>query len=129
MEISKVDIGDIGLYKSNPSDQDYKKVGEKLFEAFEKIGFVYITGHGISNDVISYSMETSKEFFLLPESSKKLILRDPEIQQGYVSAGQELFNSKLVRIFIHLYLFRECFGDDWSPVSSIHLTCFKRLCF
>ena len=98
MEISKVNIDDIGLYKSNPSDQDYKKVGEKLFEAFEKIGFVYITGHGISNDVISNSMETSKEFFLLPESSKKLILRDPEIQQGYVSAGQELFNSKLVII-------------------------------
>ena len=98
------------MYKSNPSDNDYKKVGEKLFEAFENIGFVYITGHGISNDVISDSMETSKEFFLLPESSKKQILRDPEIQQGYVSAGQELCNSKLVTIFIvwlliicHLY--------------------------
>ena len=96
MEISKVDIADIGLEVSMPSENDYKTVGEKLFEAFEKIGFVYITGHGVSTDVVSNSMETSKEFFLLPEDSKKMILRDPEIQQGYVSAGQELFNSKLV---------------------------------
>ena len=115
MEISKVDVVDIGLNVSTPSDNEYNKVGERLFEAFEKIGFVYITGHGISTEVISNSMKASKEFFLLPEDSKKQILRDPEIQQGYVSAGQELFNSKLVNFsliqnsnrlyFTHIYIY------------------------
>ena len=38
MEISKVDIADIRLDVSMPSENDYKTVGEKLFEAFEKIG-------------------------------------------------------------------------------------------
>ena len=96
MEILEVNIESIGLNVSSPTDEEYKKVGEDLFRAFETIGFVYITGHGVSKEIVEKSMETSKEFFNLSIDSKNEILRDPEIQQGYVAAGQELFNSKLV---------------------------------
>jgi isopenicillin N synthase-like dioxygenase len=96
MEILEVNIESIGLNVTSPTDEEYKKVGEELFNAFETIGFVFITGHGVSKEVVEKSMETSKDFFTLPLNSKNEILRDPEIQQGYVAAGQELFNSKLV---------------------------------
>ena len=96
MEILKVDIEKIGLNASAPTDEDYGYVGEQLFKAFETLGFVYILNHGVSKENIEKSMETSEIFFNLPLESKKQILRDPKIQQGYVEAGQELFNSKLV---------------------------------
>ena len=113
MEILEVNISGIGLNVSSPKDNDYREAGDRLFQAFEEIGFVYITGHGVSSDIISKSMETSKDFFLLPEDSKKQILRDPEIQQGFVSAGQELFNSKLVTFFFSLCLGRSCYRKSY----------------
>ena len=120
MEILEVNISGIGLNVSSPKDNDYREAGDRLFQAFEEIGFVYITGHGVSSDIISKSMETSKDFFLLPEDSKKQILRDPEIQQGFVSAGQELFNSKLVTFFSH-------FVWDALVISIENLICHLKL--
>ena len=64
-----------------------------------EIGFVYITGHGVLQEVITKTMETSKEFFGLPINAKKQILWDPEKQHGYVEAGRELFSSQLVKHF------------------------------
>ena len=96
MEILQVDIDRIGLKVPFPTDEDYTEVGKALFKAFEKVGFVYIKGHGVSKNIIDKSMKTSREFFNLPLEKKKLLLRDPEIQQGYVEAGMELFNYKEV---------------------------------
>ena len=97
MEIKLVNISRIGLNNSSPSDEDFQLIGDELFKAFERVGFVYIGGHGISNQIIDQSMERSRAFFNLPMEKKKQILRDPEIQQGYVEAGMELFNSKEVK--------------------------------
>ena len=96
MEILQVDIDRIGLKVPFPTDEEYTEVGKALFKAFEKVGSVYIRGHGVSKNIIDKSMKTSREFFDLPLEKKKLLLRDPEIQQGYVEAGMELFNSKEV---------------------------------
>ena len=97
MEIKVINISRIGLSTPSPSDEDYRKTGEELFKAFEKVGFVYIKAHGVSKQIIDQSMEKSREFFNLPIERKKQMLRDPDIQQGYVEAGMELFNSKEVR--------------------------------
>ena len=97
MKILEVDIERIGLNSLSPTDEDYQNVGYELFKAFETVGFVYIKGHGVFKHVISKSMETSRDFFSLPPEKKKQLLRDPEVQQGYVEAGQELFNSNVVR--------------------------------
>ena len=98
MEIKVVDVDRIGLCNASPSDKDYQITGDELFRAFEKVGFVYIKGHGVSKQTIEQSMEKSRAFFNLPIQKKKQMLRDPEIQQGYVEAGMELFNSKEVFI-------------------------------
>ena len=98
MEIKVVDVDRIGLCNVSPSDKDYQITGDELFRAFEKVGFVYIKGHGVSKQTIEQSMEKSRAFFNLPIQKKKQMLRNPEIQQGYVEAGMELFNSKEVFI-------------------------------
>ena len=98
MEILQVNINRIGLNILSPTDDDYKTTGIELYKAFESVGFVYVKGHGVSKDVIDKSMETSKQFFNLPPENKKQIARDPDVQQGYVEPGQELFNAKEVHL-------------------------------
>ena len=52
MELHQVDIDRIGLKVPFPTDQDYTEVGKALFKAFEKVGFVYIKGLGVSKNII-----------------------------------------------------------------------------
>lgn len=52
MEIAKVSIAKIGLASADPTLDDFKDVGERLKDAFSKIGFVYLCDHGIPDDVI-----------------------------------------------------------------------------
>ena len=52
MEIAKVSIDKIGL-GSAPAFDDYKEVGDKLREAFSKLGFVYISDHGVDEELIT----------------------------------------------------------------------------
>ena len=52
MEISQISIANIGLKSADPSFDDYKEVGTKLREAFTKLGFVYISDHGIDDAII-----------------------------------------------------------------------------
>ena len=97
MKILQVNINRIGLDNVSPTDDDYNVTGHELFKAFETVGFVYIKGHGVPKDLMDKSMERSHSFFNLSLEQKKLFLRDPEVQQGYVAPGQELFNSKQVQ--------------------------------
>ena len=53
MEIAKVSIAKIGLASAEPTLDDFRDIGERLKEAFSKIGFVYLCDHGIDDDVIS----------------------------------------------------------------------------
>ena len=114
MDILQVNIDRIGIDKLAPTDDDYRETGTELFKAFETVGFVYIKGHGISKDVIDKSMERSREFFNLPIEKKKQILRDPDVQQGYVEAGMELFNSKEVNIFKALFRNSFNFSENFT---------------
>jgi isopenicillin N synthase-like dioxygenase len=61
MEISEISVANIGLKAADPSYEDYWEVGDKLKEAFSKLGFVYIRDHGI-DDVIIQKYEYKKMF-------------------------------------------------------------------
>jgi len=91
-EICVVDISQIGLFKKTPSQADLEIVGEELRLAFDKIGFVYLRGHGIPNDVIEDAMKISKKFFELEERKKSIISRpSPLARDGWVAPGRETF--------------------------------------
>merc|ERR1711936_869338 len=94
-EISVVDISDIGLSNENPTEMDFKRVGSELGSAFSKIGFVYLSGHGIVDGIIDDAMRMSKIFFELQEDEKRKISRpSPLARDGWVSPGRETFKKK-----------------------------------
>jgi len=93
MEIVKVSVSKIGLDSENPTAADFDECGRSLFEAFSKIGFVYLCDHGIDGSVISQAFETSKEFFCLPPEVKNLTRKSGGSDQGFVGRGQEIFDA------------------------------------
>lgn len=94
--VPKIDISDIGLNKSDPSIEDYAKVGQLLDTAFREIGFVYLLNHGINQDIVKKGMERSEKFFLQDDCEKMKYKR--EINQGdiagWVANGREYFPKK-----------------------------------
>lgn len=63
---------------------------EQLGQAFHEIGFVGVTGHGISEQLIADFYEASKAFFGLPAAVKsKYEIAGMSGQRGYTSFGKE----------------------------------------
>ena len=89
--ISVVDISKVSLDNANPSIDDYKDVGNKVKECFEQIGFLYITEHGISQEIIKNAMTGSMDFFCLGDKIKNKS-RKGEEYQGWVEEGREIFD-------------------------------------
>lgn len=96
MEIPELNLSNtISLdVKEEPSLEAFLSFGKSLCHAFSSVGFVYIRDHGISQDLIREAMQASKEYFLLPDQVKEAFPRDPQIQQGYVAPGREIFDQK-----------------------------------
>lgn len=64
--------------------------GSKLGQAWKETGFVAITGHGISESVITDCLHASQAFFALPPSTKqKYWLDGGGGQRGYTPFGTE----------------------------------------
>ena len=99
MKISEIDIARIGLgAKGDPTVDDYSAVGKELFDAFESTGFAYITGHGVSQGLVTDCMNISQQFFHLPKSEKDKFERDENIHQGYVEPGREVFTDTTLEV-------------------------------
>lgn len=63
---------------------------QELGEAFQNIGFVGVTNHGVSRQLISDFYKASKAFFALPvELKKKYEIVGAAGQRGYTSFGKE----------------------------------------
>ena len=45
-------------------DNLYRKKGLEMGKALSTFGFLYLTGHGIDEDIITPSFQTSKDFFV-----------------------------------------------------------------
>jgi len=63
---------------------------DQLGKAFHEIGFVGVTGHGISQELIDDFYTAAKAFFSLPvQSKRKYELAGMAGQRGYTSFGKE----------------------------------------
>ena len=60
-----------------------EEVVETIRQACEDTGFLVVTGHGISNEVIRSIEATSREFFSLPDGEKIRYIGDPGVFRGY----------------------------------------------
>src|ERR1700761_713791 len=74
----------------NGNAEDKKRFSDEIGKAFNETGFVTITNHGLSKQLIDKLYEQVKQLFKLPETTK-LKYEIPELagQRGYTSKGKE----------------------------------------
>jgi isopenicillin N synthase-like dioxygenase len=74
----------------NGSDEQRKMFSDEIGKAFNDTGFVTITNHGLSKELINNLYSQVKALFALPEEAK-LKYEIPELagQRGYTSKGKE----------------------------------------
>ena len=116
----------LGLARIEPTTKDLEIVGKELSLAFSKIGFVYLSGHGIAESTVEDAMKISKTFFELGESKKSNISRpNPLARDGWVAPGRETF-VKVSHGFLVFHLMNDTCNcrrkRGWSMRSGRHLT-------
>jgi len=86
VNIPRLDLNDY----VNGSAAERKKFSDDLGKAFNETGFVTITNHGLSKELINELYKQVKAVFALPEEVK-LKYEIPELagQRGYTSKGKE----------------------------------------
>lgn len=56
--------------RAEPEPDEEEAIGRQLLHAFETVGFVMVTGHGIPREVLGRAYESAAKFFALPEAVK-----------------------------------------------------------
>lgn len=88
-----VDLGQLSLaHASEPSRDEWLRVGKSVAEAFQNIGFVYLKNHGVPETQVSSLVASGGRFFDLDLKTKNKYPRNPEKQQGYVEVDREKFD-------------------------------------
>ncbi|KAJ5168647.1 uncharacterized protein N7482_004241 [Penicillium canariense] len=67
------------------------QVAQDVYQAFKKVGFVYIKNHGVPQDLLDQAFAWSAKFFALPQSEKNKAPHPPEgwYHRGYSGVGRE----------------------------------------
>ena len=114
ISIPAVDLQD---FLSGDSKRKMQFVNE-LGEAYEKVGFVAVKNHGISNTLIEKFYNQVKQFFALPDNVKeKYEIQGLAGQRGYTSFGKEHAKHSKVGDLKEFWQFGQTVeGDD--PVKS-----------
>src|SRR6187402_2879115 len=86
VNIPRLDLNDY----INGTEGQRKRFSDEIGKAFNETGFVTITNHGLSKELIDKLYEQVKELFALPEDVK-LKYEKAELagQRGYTSKGKE----------------------------------------
>lgn len=73
-------------------DPTVKKLVEDISVGFTRWGFLYIKGHGISQEEVDSTFEGANNFFQLKRDQKMNVLRGSGISVGYVPGEGEVFD-------------------------------------
>ncbi|KAF2419758.1 Clavaminate synthase-like protein [Tothia fuscella] len=86
----KVPVVDFGQFL-NGSREEKQKIASKIDVAFRKVGFVYLSNHGVPQERVDECFEWSKKFFDLPTETKNLAPHPPggAHHRGYSGLGVE----------------------------------------
>lgn len=73
------------------NEKEKEKVAHDVFEAFEKVGFVYLKNYPEITEKVKDIFELSKKFFLQSESDKMKVSRGKDLNDimGYIPLGSE----------------------------------------
>jgi|LakMenEpi03Aug12_release.lakeMendotaPanAssembly.Ray.scaffolds.fasta_scaffold01611_7 isopenicillin N synthase-like dioxygenase len=114
IDFSKVPVIDISALVHRGSDSDRLQVARQLGQACCDVGFFYVVGHGIPDQLVSRLEELSRQFFSLPIQEKMEInmALGGRAWRGYFPVGDELTSGK-PDLKEGLYLGQEL--DDQHP--------------
>ena len=59
-------------------------VARRIGEICERVGFLYVAGHGVPGGVIGRAREAMTAFFARPEAEKRTLTRKPGVLRGYI---------------------------------------------
>lgn len=84
-QIPVIDVS--GLYGTSEQQQ---AVAEELRRAAREVGFLYVTGSGVSQALFDDLLAVTKQFFALPlEEKMKVYIGNSSNHRGYVPTGEE----------------------------------------
>lgn len=73
------------------SKEEIELVSRQIGEACERVGFFYISNHGVSEDLVSRLFSEGKRFFRQPKELKQAIhMRNSPVYRGWFELGGEL---------------------------------------
>ncbi|HVX07979.1 isopenicillin N synthase family dioxygenase, partial [Humibacter sp.] len=76
-----------GLYGDEEAQQ---AVAAELGRAAREVGFLYVTGHGVADDLYTELVKAAETFFALPiEEKQKVYIGNSTNHRGYVPVGEE----------------------------------------
>jgi isopenicillin N synthase-like dioxygenase len=85
-EISVIDVDPL----LHGTKAERAEVARKIGDACRNIGFFYITGHGVPENLIAETFAASKRFFSLPAAVKaEVAIENSACHRGYFSTGGE----------------------------------------
>lgn len=96
----------------NGSQEDRFRVAKEITHACETIGFFYITGHGISEDLRARMFNHSFEFFRMPYDEKEKSRATQDWNRGWIYAGNRENLNANSRVFEQYRIQREFDPSD-----------------
>ncbi|KAL9118042.1 MAG: hypothetical protein Q9187_005415 [Circinaria calcarea] len=92
---NSIPIVDLSAFLSN-DDKQRQKIAQDLTEACHNLGFVYITGHGVSPELLDDAFQWSRKLFDLSHEDKMKAPHPPgpTPHRGYSHPGLEKVYSK-----------------------------------
>ncbi|KAL0479133.1 hypothetical protein AKO1_008013 [Acrasis kona] len=92
-ELPVVDIS--AFVKPDSSFEDKEKTAKHVHKVCSEIGFFYLVGHGISDEVVNGAHTQAREFFAQPKEVKdEISIRKSPHFRGYQCLGENVTKSK-----------------------------------
>ncbi|KAB5592191.1 2OG-Fe(II) oxygenase family oxidoreductase [Ceratobasidium theobromae] len=86
----RIPVIDFNKFRNAQSASEKQSTANEIVSAFERVGFIYLSRHGIDDQTVKTAFTQSAEFFKLPMETKlKLAWEDPRSNRGYVMPGRE----------------------------------------
>ena len=123
MEIPELSVEKIGLLvQEEPTAEIYEEFGQSLKKAFSSVGFVFISDHGIDDNLIQKAMQNSLDFFALPLNVKESLTCDPQSDQSYVAPGKEILGQNIHEVREAYNVIRNSTSSNDAPGLELQPT-------
>jgi len=115
LDRSEIPLIDISALRQSDPDAP-RRVAEQMLEAARRIGFFYVIGHGIDNQVFDNAHRSSREFFLADDSLKQDCAINAR-HRGHLRIGEaKMYSAKNVDLKESFVFGLELDADD--PASD-----------